>query len=94
MEGHGRADKMDGFITQFRRLKSKYGVYAVPGNHEMYGGNRVDFFAQAGIRLLQDEVEKIDAAFYLAGQKYIVPEKENPLTNSCPAHRPICRSSY
>jgi len=69
LEGHGRADQMDGFIAQFRRLKSKYGVYAVPGNHEMYGSNRVDFFARAGIRLLEDEVEKIDGAFYLAGRK-------------------------
>jgi len=69
VEGHGREEKIDKFMSQFRELKSKYGVYAVPGNHEGYGGSRVDFFTRAGIRLLQDEVEKIDGAFYLAGRK-------------------------
>jgi hypothetical protein len=62
-------ESLDGVEAQFRLLRSKYGVYGVPGNHEMHRGNRNDFFARSGIRLLQDAVEKIDGAFYLAGRK-------------------------
>jgi uncharacterized protein len=68
LEGDRRDEETNKFEAQFRRIRSKYGVYAAPGNHEMHGENKSDFFAQAGIRFLQDAVEKIDAAFYLAGR--------------------------
>jgi predicted MPP superfamily phosphohydrolase len=67
VEGH-RGDDTESYAEQFRLLQSKYGVFAVPGNHEGYGGGRQDFFSQAGIRMLLDEVVKIDDAFYLAGR--------------------------
>jgi predicted MPP superfamily phosphohydrolase len=67
VEGH-RGDNTEEYASQFRRLRSKYGVYAVPGNHEGYGGGRQDFFSRAGIRMLLDEVVKIDDTFYLAGR--------------------------
>jgi hypothetical protein len=67
VEGH-RGDDTEGYAAQFHRLRSKYGVFAVPGNHEGYGGGRQDFFSLAGIRILLDEVVKIDDAFYLAGR--------------------------
>ncbi len=56
------------YKTQFRQLRAKYGVYAVPGNHEMHGGSKKEFFDEAGIRLLQDSVVNIDGSFYLAGR--------------------------
>lgn len=68
LEGDRREEDLARYESQFRRLRSKYGVYGVPGNHERYAGGRDDFFAKAGIRLLQDEVLKIDGAFYLAGR--------------------------
>ena len=69
MEGHS-GDKPEKFIAGFRELRTKYGVYAVPGNHESYGGgiNRNAFFERAGIRLLRDEVITVGGAFYLAGR--------------------------
>jgi len=58
------------FESQFRRIRSKYGVFGVPGNHEYFhGGNPGDFFTRSGIRLLQDEVVRVDEAFILAGRK-------------------------
>jgi predicted MPP superfamily phosphohydrolase len=69
LEGDQRDEDTGKFETQFRRLESKYGVYAVPGNHEGHRGSRSDFFDRAGIRFLQDAVEKIDEAVYLAGRK-------------------------
>jgi predicted MPP superfamily phosphohydrolase len=69
LEGDRRDEETDRYEAQFRQIKSKYGVYGAPGNHEGHRRSGGDFFGQAGIRLLQDEVEKIDAAFYLAGRK-------------------------
>jgi len=68
LEGDRRDETLDHFEAQFRRLKSKYGVFAAPGNHEGYGGNRDEFFSRAGIKLLRDAAEKIDGAFYLVGR--------------------------
>jgi predicted MPP superfamily phosphohydrolase len=68
LEGDRQGEKLGDFAAQFRRLKSKYGVYGVPGNHDLRGTSAMIFFDQAGIRLLQDAVEKIDNAFYLVGR--------------------------
>lgn len=68
LEGDRRGEAFDHFEAQFRRLESKYGVFAVPGNHEGYAGVRDDFYGRAGIRLLRDAVEKIDGVCYLAGR--------------------------
>jgi predicted MPP superfamily phosphohydrolase len=67
-EGDRRDEATDKFVAQFRRIRSGYGVFGVPGNHERYGGDRGDVFIRAGIRMLRDEVEKIDGAIYLAGR--------------------------
>jgi len=68
-EGDRRNEVSEERASQFRRLRAPYGVFGVPGNHERYGGNRFDFFAKAGIRLLLDEVVRVDEAFILAGRK-------------------------
>ncbi|MGA2532774.1 MAG: metallophosphoesterase [Candidatus Aminicenantales bacterium] len=68
LEGDRRNEDTSRFEAQFRRLRPKYGVYAVPGNHERHGGSGKEFFDGAGIRLLEDAVVKIDDAFYLAGR--------------------------
>jgi uncharacterized protein len=69
LEGDSQDEDMGRFEAQFRRLRPKYGVYAVPGNHEGHGGSKSDFFEAAGIRLLEDAVVRIDDAFYLAGRR-------------------------
>jgi len=68
LEGDRQGEKLGDFEAQFRRLKSKYGVYGIPGNHDLRSISAMIFFNQAGIRLLQDAVEKIDNAFYLVGR--------------------------
>jgi len=68
LEGDRQGEKLGEFEAQFRRLKPKYGVYGVPGNHDLHRANAMTFFNQAGIRLLQDTVQQIDNAFYLVGR--------------------------
>jgi predicted MPP superfamily phosphohydrolase len=67
VEGDRQDEKLEGFEAVLRGLAPKYGIYGVPGNHDSRGGART-FFDKAGIRLLQDTVEKIDDAFYLVGR--------------------------
>ena len=68
LEGDRRDFVLARFEAEFRRIQSKYGVYGVLGNHDRFAGARADFFEKAGIRILRDEVVKIDGAFYLAGR--------------------------
>jgi len=68
LEGDRQEERLGEFEAQFRRLKPKYGVYGVPGNHDLHGTGAMTFFDQAGIHVLQDAIEKIDHAFYLVGR--------------------------
>ncbi|MBE3126563.1 MAG: metallophosphoesterase [Acidobacteria bacterium] len=69
LEGHGDDGAMGVIEAQLRRLEVRYGVFAVPGNHEGYARTNPEFFDRSGIRLLQDTAEKIDDAFTLIGRK-------------------------
>jgi predicted MPP superfamily phosphohydrolase len=52
-------------------IKAPYGVYAVTGNHEYYGGlsRAVVCLQNAGVVVLQDSVVSVAKAFNLAGRK-------------------------
>lgn len=52
------------------KLKSRYGVYAIPGNHEYYSGldNAVAQLRKAGIIVLRDESVKIDDRLVIVGR--------------------------
>lgn len=54
----------------FKQIKSKHGVYAVPGNHEYFADilECQQFMDQAGVRLLRDEAVLIDNRFYIIGR--------------------------
>jgi uncharacterized protein len=80
LEGHGNGN-LDRFEAPFRRLKAKYGVYAVPGNHESHSGNSNDFFVNSGMKLLEDELEIIDNAFYLVGRRDGHASSKKPIEN-------------
>lgn len=62
--------------NDFRKIKSKYGVYTILGNHEYISGvdKSVQFIKDAGIHLLRDETVLIDSAFYLVGRD----DRSNP----------------
>ncbi len=63
--------KKKGYIqNQLRKIESAYGVFAVEGNHELYGDNgKTAFFDKTGIMFLKDTVRRFDKAFYLVGRK-------------------------
>jgi uncharacterized protein len=58
------------FKQKFKNIRSKYGIYASPGNHEHYGrsGEKFDFFKESDIKLLKDTIVLLDNSFYLAGR--------------------------
>ncbi|MCU7495497.1 MAG: metallophosphoesterase [Ignavibacteria bacterium] len=53
-----------------RKIKSKYGIYAVPGNHEFYGGIQAatQYLTEHGIVMLRDKVVKLEGGVYLIGR--------------------------
>lgn len=52
-------------------LQSKFGVFAVTGNHEYIGGaeSAVQYLEAHGVRFLRDSTILIDGLFYLAGRE-------------------------
>jgi len=69
VEGHRNEGNLSVFEKLISGIKAKYGSYAVLGNHEYYGGHdKVNFFDQAGIKVLLDSIVVIDSSFNLAGR--------------------------
>jgi predicted MPP superfamily phosphohydrolase len=63
------------------QLQAPFGIYAVPGNHDYYGGHIKEYVKQMeaiGIRVLQDESVLIHDSFYLAGRKDKAAETIDP----------------
>lgn len=69
--------KMD---IELRKLKSRYGVYAILGNHEYYGnlGHAMEVIGKSGIKLLRDSAVTIDSSFVLVGRD----DRTNPRRKS------------
>ncbi|WP_123040595.1 metallophosphoesterase [Cohnella candidum] len=63
-------------------LKAKFGVYAVLGNHEYYGGHVEEYVSrmkEIGIPVLRDEVvEAVDGSVIVAGRKDHTAESMEP----------------
>lgn len=59
-----------GIGESFRRLKAKYGVYSITGNHEYINGvnSCVKYAENFGIKFLRDSSIMIDSSFYLIGR--------------------------
>ena len=60
-----------GIGQSFRKLKTKYGVYSINGNHEFINGvdSCVKFAEKFGIKFLRDSYELIDSSFYIIGRE-------------------------
>lgn len=59
-------------LEPLKRLKTKYGVYAIPGNHEYYSGyaNWMKALSQLGLNMLQNQsavLKKNEAALIVGG---------------------------
>jgi hypothetical protein len=54
-----------------RTIRSKYGTYAVTGNHEYIGGveQACRYLAENGVTVLRDRAVLIDNSFYLVGRE-------------------------
>lgn len=54
-----------------KKLNSRYGVYAITGNHEFYGGVEAAtrYLTDHGIEMLRDKTLKINDSFYLIGRE-------------------------
>ncbi|MBU0483462.1 MAG: metallophosphoesterase [Proteobacteria bacterium] len=64
-EGHGPPE--DQLITTFKQLTAPLGVWAVPGNHEFYGGDKMKLFKEANFNLLNNSWAEIKPGLILAG---------------------------
>ncbi|MBU3190390.1 metallophosphoesterase [Clostridium bowmanii] len=77
-------DYIEPFIDQdmgieFQKIHSKYGVFAVFGNHEYYGGSidkiAYEYENSAGFNLLRDKTVKIEDSFYIVGREDLSYER-------------------
>lgn len=78
----------------FGAIKPKYGIYAVPGNHEYISGieQSLDFFRKAGMVVLKDSAELVDEEFYIVGRDdrtNTARESINELTENLDRSKPI-----
>jgi uncharacterized protein len=55
----------------FKRLKSKYGIYAITGNHEFINGVEpcIKYMENYGFEVLRDEYALVDSNFYIIGRE-------------------------
>jgi predicted MPP superfamily phosphohydrolase len=60
-----------GLGEPLKQLKSKYGTYAITGNHEYIGGinQTTSYIESLGIKILRDEFILIDNEIYLIGRE-------------------------
>jgi len=69
IEGDNHDEKIALFEKLLRKINSRFGEYAVLGNHEYYAQqDKGSFFDNAGIQILCDTIITIDSSFNIAGR--------------------------
>lgn len=65
----------------FNQIQTKYGIFAVPGNHEYISGidKSLEFLNKAGVVVLKDSVSLVDNQFYVVGRDDRSNEKRKSL---------------
>jgi predicted MPP superfamily phosphohydrolase len=60
-----------GIGESFKRLKPKYGVYSINGNHEFINNVEpsVKYMEEYGMKVLRDSFELVDSNFYVVGRE-------------------------
>lgn len=96
-------DGVQGFCDELKRLKSKYGVYAVAGNHEFYAGYEkfLDIADKSDITVLKNEKVTIAGSIELAGidddagKRFSSPGSEIEKTlKNCDLKKPVILLSH
>ncbi|MCL2318617.1 MAG: metallophosphoesterase, partial [Treponema sp.] len=73
--------KKENLNGEMAGIKAPLGVYAVPGNHDYFGGvsgELKQYLAAAGIKLLVDEAVLVDDAFYVIGRNDLSVSRRGP----------------
>jgi predicted MPP superfamily phosphohydrolase len=63
-----------GIGESFKKLKPKYGIYSITGNHEFINDVEpsVKFMEEYGMKILRDNYELVDSSFYVVGREDVV----------------------
>jgi len=68
-EGRRQSEILQQFESLFKQIRTRYGAFAVLGNHEYYSGHdEGHFFTRSGITLLCDTIITIDSSLNLGGR--------------------------
>ena len=78
-EGHGPPENQ--LIDPFKELSAPYGLWAVSGNHEFYGGNQITPFKSAGFTLLTNTWKEAVPGLILAGVEDLTINRRNGQDN-------------
>jgi uncharacterized protein len=67
---------------ELSRLSAKYGVYAIPGNHDYYAGidKAMQYMKKSGIRVLRDQAVTIDNRIVVIGRDDLTNRKRKSLS--------------
>lgn len=71
----------------FKKIKSKYGTYAVLGNHEYYAGKTnviVNILSSGNIHVLRDKTIEISNSFYIVGRDDLESQRFGVLRKTIP----------
>jgi predicted MPP superfamily phosphohydrolase len=65
----GQINNLQGLAEPLKEIRSRYGKFAVTGNHEYYAGlsHTLDFTKRAGFKVLRGEVQSLPIGIHIAG---------------------------
>ena len=80
--GNTNEVKLNEFIEILKDIKSKNGIYAVRGNHDLPGQNvadKIDFNKRIGITMMSDSLIELENKIYIIGLKYRGKNEKRPI---------------
>ena len=82
VDNHVRPLLEQDMAAVFRQIKSTYGVFASPGNHEYIGGlpDALNFLERSGVTVLRDESVLVGGMVYLVGRDDRSNNRRKPLS--------------
>ncbi len=93
IEGYRETEKMEHIENLLKGIKTQYGIYGAPGNHDRINfSDTVNFFTRSGITILNDSVVVIPGAFSIAGRAYNREDRRksaSAIVNSCSDSLPV-----